>query len=134
MIWSWSVWSIPSVVVRRWQMLNVAPALHRPCCWARGLSEHVNSTSGVYSRVFCRAAVQGEGGCGNLVLHPHAIRVWAAARSGNGRVPVKIKGSRLNRRFSYRPRQLCASFSAKLFLMTKPGFFPLTIHVLDISM
>ena len=76
-----------------------------------------------------RAVVQGAGGRGNLVLHPHGVRVWATKLDGDGRVPLKIEGSRFDRQSLYRLRKLCGYFTQKLHPDTKLGFFRLTIHV-----
>jgi hypothetical protein len=43
--------------------------------------------------------------------------------STDGRVPLKIRGSRFDSEFSYRLRHLCAAFSAE------PGFFRFMIHI-----
>ena len=76
-----------------------------------------------------RAVVQGAGGRGNLVLHPHGVRVWATKLDGDGRVPLKIEGSRFDRQSLYRLRKLCGYFTQKLHPDTKLGFFRLTIHI-----
>ena len=56
-------------------------------------------------------------------------RVSATKLGGDGRVPLKIEGSRLDRNSLYRLRQLRAYFSGKLNPVTKPRFFRLTVHV-----
>ena len=81
-----------------------------------------------------RAVVQGAGGRGNLVLHPHGVRVWATKLDGDGRVPLKIEGSRFDRQSLYRLRKLCGYFTQKLHPDTKLGFFRLTIHIAYIDM
>ena len=75
-----------------------------------------------------RAAVQGAGGRGNLVLHPHGVRVWATKLGGDGRVPLKIEGSRFDRRSLYRLRKLCGYFTEKHNSDTKPRVFRLTVQ------
>ena len=77
-----------------------------------------------------RAAAQGQAVEALLSCIPMAFvsgRVWAAKNSVDGRVPLKIEGSRFDRHSSYRLGKLCAYF---LFFGETPfldqtGVFPI---------
>ena len=122
--------SIPCLV--DWQML-IADC--DPCTLLLGTPRHfrlnihvdcsVQSLSG-------RAAAQGQAVEALLSCIPMAFmsgRVWAAKISVDGRVPLKIEGSRFDRHSLYRLGKLCAYFSGKLHFVTKLAFFRLTVHI-----
>ena len=88
----------------------------------------------------CRNLVAGLQRKGQVVVAilsciPMAIvsgRVSATKLGGDGRVPLKIEGSRFDRHSLYRLSQLRAYFSGKLNPVTKPRSFRLTVHIYKI--
>ena len=113
-----------------WQMLMAGPATRALRSWVpRGVSAWMYTSLEVCSHMFAELECKRKAVVAILSRIFMEFAVWAAAHSTDGRVPLKIGGSRFDRQFSHRLRHLSAAFSAFFFLVTKPGFFRLTVHI-----
>ena len=91
----------------------------------RGVSAWMYTSLEVCSPMFAGLECKRKAVVAILARISMEFAVWAAAHSTDGRVPLKIGGSRFDRQFSHRLRHLSAAFSAFFFWVTKPGVFPI---------
>ena len=105
-------------------MLIAGPALVRS--WVpRGVSAWMYTSLEVCSHMFAELECKRKAVVAILSRIFMEFAVWAAAHSTDGRVPLKIRGSRFDSEFSYRLRHLCAAFSAFFFFGDQTGVFPI---------